>query len=85
MHGPDGMDFDEHNNLIVAHHNFEHLEVFRPKGGSPFLRVKCPFIKPSNVHFKPGANTVYITEHTNNALWMFEWRHKGKKQYCDFD
>lgn len=81
--GPDGMDFDDQGNLIVANHGGSHLEVFSPDGGDPFIRIKCPFSEPSNVHFEPGCNMVYVTEHTYNGLWKFEWKHKGKKQYCE--
>ncbi|XP_045157720.1 diisopropyl-fluorophosphatase-like [Mercenaria mercenaria] len=81
--GPDGMDFDEHNNLIVANWGGGHLEVFCSTGGDPVTRIKCPFDKPSNVHFKPGSSTVFVTEHQFNGLWKFEWKHKGKKQYCE--
>ena len=81
--GPDGMDFDEENYLIVADHGGEHLEVFSPEGGDPVMRIKCPFKTPSNVHFKPGTSTVYVTEHDFHGLWKFEWKRKGKPQYCE--
>lgn len=81
--GPDGMDFDEHDNLIVANWGGGHLEVFSSAGGDPITRIKLPFCKPSNVHFKPGTNTVFVTEHQFHGLWKFDWKYKGKKQYCD--
>ncbi|XP_071143907.1 diisopropyl-fluorophosphatase-like [Mytilus edulis] len=81
--GPDGMDFDAAGNLIVAHWGSSHLEVFGPDGGSPHTRIKCPFSKPSNVHFQPGTSTVYVTEHEFHGLWKFQWEHSGKPQYCD--
>lgn len=77
------MDFDEEGNLIVTNHGGGHLEVFSPAGGDPVARIKCPFRQPSNVHFKPGTNIVYVTEHDFNGLWRFEWKHKGMKQYCE--
>ena len=77
------MDYDEENYLIVANHGGEHLEVFSPAGGDPVMRIKCPFQTPSNVHFKPGTSTVYVTEHDFHGLWKFEWKRKGKPQYCE--
>ena len=76
------MDFDEAGNLLVANWGSEHIEVFGPDG-SLKCRIKCPFDKPSNVHFKPGSGEVYVTEHTTHGLWRFQWRFKGAKQYCD--
>ncbi|CAC5377576.1 Diisopropyl-fluorophosphatase [Mytilus coruscus] len=81
--GPDGMDFDEAGNLIVAHIRSGYLEVFGPSGGRPHTRIKCPFLKPSNVHFLPGGSTVYVTEHEFNGLWKFQWLRKGQPQYCE--
>ncbi|XP_063421626.1 diisopropyl-fluorophosphatase-like [Mytilus trossulus] len=81
--GPDGMDFDEAGNLIVAHIRSGYLEVFGPEGGRPHTRIKCPFIKPSNLHFQPGTSTVYVTEHEFDGLWKFQWLRKGQPQYCE--
>ncbi|KAK6990866.1 diisopropyl-fluorophosphatase [Biomphalaria glabrata] len=81
--GPDGMDFDETGHLLVAHWGSGYIEVFPPTGGEPVQRIKCPFDKPSNLHFKNNSNEVYVTEHTNHGLWSFEWEHKGMAQYCD--
>lgn len=81
--GPDGMDFDEDNNLLVANWGGGHFEVFPPSGGDPIYRIKCPFVRPSNIHFLPGTSTAYVTEHDFHGLWKFEWKNKGKKQYCD--
>lgn len=61
--GPDGMDFDEDNNLLVAHWGSGFLEVFGSEGGSPHTRIKLPFAKVSNLHFKKGTKEVYVTEH----------------------
>lgn len=81
--GPDGMDFDEDNNLLVAHWGSGVLEVFGREGGSPHTRIKCPFSRTSNLHFRKGTNEVYVTEHDSHGLWMFEWKRAGKLQYCD--
>lgn len=77
------MDFDEEGNLLVANWGSSHIEVFGPNGGDPIYRIKCPFDRPSNLHFKPNTNQVYVTEHDKHAVWMFEWRHRGRKQYCE--
>uniref|UniRef100_A0A0B6ZM12 SMP-30/Gluconolactonase/LRE-like region domain-containing protein n=1 Tax=Arion vulgaris TaxID=1028688 RepID=A0A0B6ZM12_9EUPU len=81
--GPDGMDFDENGNLLVAHWGSGFIEVFGSEGGEPIQRIKCPFDKPSNLHFEPGTSNVYITEHTNHALWKFLWESQGKPQFCE--
>lgn len=77
------MDFDEEDNLLVSHWGSGHIEVFGPNGGEPHTRIKCPFDKVSNVHFQPGTNTVFVTEHSYHGLWKFSWERKGKPQYCD--
>ena len=80
--GPDGMDFDEDGFLLVANWGSGHVEVFPPTGGVPSTRIRCPFDRVSNVHFRPNSNEVFVTEHDNHALWSFEWRTKGRKEYC---
>ena len=77
------MDFDSEGNLLVANWGGSYIEVFTANGGSPTLRIKCPFDKPSNVHFRPDSKQVYVTEHDSDSLWTFEWKYKGKKQYCE--
>ncbi|GAB1603366.1 diisopropyl-fluorophosphatase-like [Argonauta hians] len=81
--GADGMDFDEENNLLVANWGSGHIEVFSPEGGQPIHRIKCPFMKPSNLHFEPHSKTIYITEHENHAVWKFNWKRNGKMQFCE--
>uniref|UniRef100_UPI0021C4C9AF Diisopropyl-fluorophosphatase n=1 Tax=synthetic construct TaxID=32630 RepID=UPI0021C4C9AF len=81
--GAAGMDFDEDNNLLVANWGSSHIEVFGPDGGQPKMRIRCPFEKPSALHFKPQTKTIFVTEHENNAVWKFEWQRNGKKQYCE--
>ena len=81
--GADGMDFDENDNLLVAHIRSGFIDVYGPNGGEPHTRIKCPFSKPSNLHFKNNSTSVFVTEHENHALWRFEWIRKGKSQYCD--
>jgi len=80
--GPDGMDFDEVGNLLVTNHGGGAIEVFGPDGRW-LESIETPFDKPSNVHFGGDDDRwVYVTEHTNDALWKFHWRHKGQAQYC---
>ena len=81
--GADGMDFDDKGNLLVAHWGSGHIEVFSPDGGSPVKRVPCPFQKPSNIHFEPKSQTVYVTEHEFHGLWKFEWETCGMPQFCE--
>ncbi len=80
--GPDGMDFDEAGYLLVAHWGGSAIEVYDPQGRW-VDGVVTPFAAPSNVHFGgPDGQWVYVTEHTNNALWKFHWVRKGQPQYC---
>ncbi|CAH1789004.1 unnamed protein product, partial [Owenia fusiformis] len=80
---PDGMDFDEDGDLIVANYNTGHLYVFGPKGGAPIREIKCPFVYATNVHFRPNSKELYITEGESNSLWKIQWKSKGMKQYCE--
>ncbi|KAH3731203.1 diisopropyl-fluorophosphatase-like [Dreissena polymorpha] len=81
--GPDGMDFDADDNLLVANWGSGHIEVFQSTGGDPIVRIKCPFSRLSNLQFLPGTSTVFVTEHSSHALWKFDWKRVGKKQFCE--
>lgn len=80
--GPDGMDFDEAGNLLVAYWGGSAIAMFDPQGRW-VENVETPFAAPSNVHFGgEDGRWVYVTEHTHNALWKFHWVRKGQPQYC---
>lgn len=80
--GPDGVDFDEAGNLLATNIGASAIEVFAPDG-SWLQSIETPFARPSNVHFGgPDGRWVYVTEHTNNALWKFHWVRRGQPQYC---
>jgi gluconolactonase len=81
--GPDGMDFDAEGRLLVANWGGGHIEVFGPEGGNPIERIKCPFDKPSNLHFRPNSTEVFVTEHDSDSLWKFNWKCQGAKQFCE--
>ena len=83
--GPDGMDFDEHNNLLVTYQTSGSIEVFPPGGGEPTESIRCPFARPSNLHFRPRSRQVYVTEHNFHGLWRFQWDFCGKLQMCDLE
>ncbi len=79
--GPDGIDFDAEGHLIATNWGAGHLEVYSPDGNL-FRRVSLPFDKPSNIHFEgPRSRNLLITEHTNHALWRYEWPCAGQRQY----
>jgi gluconolactonase len=79
--GPDGIDFDAEGRLVATNLGAGHLEVFSPDGNLE-SRFPLPFLQPSNVHFGgPGSRTLYITEHTNNALWKTQWPCAGQQQF----
>lgn len=75
--GPDGMDFDESGNLLVAHWGSGTLDYYAPDG-SLIHQFKTPFEKPSNVHFG-GADgkTLLVTEHTHHGVWKTTWHCRG--------
>ncbi|CAN5390642.1 SMP-30/gluconolactonase/LRE family protein [soil metagenome] len=79
--GPDGIDFDERGRLVATNWGGGHLEIFAPDGRLEG-RLALPFDQPSNLHFG-GANsrTLYLTEHTNNALWRTKWECAGQRQF----
>ncbi len=76
------MDFDCEGNLLVANWGSGHIEVFGPEGAGVKERIKCPFDKVSNLHFKPNSTEVYVTEHDTHGLWKFNWKHCGRKEFC---
>ena len=75
--GPDGMDYDVQGHLLVTNYGGSVIEVFDAFGGRSEV-IELPFAKPSNVHFG-GADgqDLYITEHTNNAIWRTRWHCPG--------
>lgn len=77
--GPDGIDFDEAGNLLSTNWGGGVIEVFDAKGAL-VEKIQLPFAKPSNLHLG-GADgrDLWITEHTNNAVWKTRWRHAGRK------
>ena len=80
--GPDGMDFDEVGNLLVADYGGSAIRIF-DSGGQPLESVETPFEKATNVHFGgDDGQWVYVTENSNDALWKFHWCHRGQPQYC---
>ncbi|MFV0416301.1 MAG: SMP-30/gluconolactonase/LRE family protein, partial [Chthoniobacterales bacterium] len=79
--GGDGMDFDGDGHLIATNYGEGELDIFSPDG-SLLRRIKLPFAKPSNVHFMgPDSTQLLVTEHENNALWIFDYGEKGQRQY----
>lgn len=61
------------------------FQVFGPAGGVPHTRIKMPFLRVSNLHFRPGSEEVYVTEHDTHGLWKFTWKYKGAKQYSELE
>ena len=75
--GPDGIDFDVAGNLLATNFGGGAIDVFDP-AGRLIERVLTPFAKPSNLHFggRDGCD-LYVTEHTNDAVWRTRWRRPG--------
>lgn len=81
--GPDGIDFDEAGNLLATNIGGSAIEVYAPDA-TWLESIETPFARPSNVHFGgEDGRWVYVTEHTNHALWRFHWRRRGQRQYCE--
>jgi gluconolactonase len=75
--GPDGIDFDVEGSLLATNWGGGTIEVF-DRAGERTDVIPLPFAQPSNLHFG-GADgrDLYVTEHTNNAVWKTRWRHAG--------
>lgn len=79
--GPDGMDFDEAGNLLVAHYRGSAVEVFDCQGAW-LGKIEVPAEEVTNVHFRgPGSNTLLITEMSDGGLWECEYSIAGQVQY----
>lgn len=77
MGGPDGLDFDIEGNLLAANWGGGSIDVFCPEG-TLRERIATPFSSPSNIHFGgEDGHDLYITEHTNHAVWKTRWQHAG--------
>ncbi|MCC6679450.1 MAG: SMP-30/gluconolactonase/LRE family protein [Phycisphaeraceae bacterium] len=75
--GPDGIDFDLDGNLLATNWGGSCIEVFNANGRLD-TRIDLPFAKPSNIHFGgTDGKDLYITEHSNHALWRTRWRVQG--------
>jgi gluconolactonase len=83
--GPDGIDFDAEGNLLATNWGGGAIEVFNRDGAS-LDRIYTPFAKPSNLHFDSAANRqLYVTEHTNDAVWKATWRCGGLERWPSTD
>ncbi len=79
--GGDGMDFDVDGNLVATNYSEGTLEIY--DADARFLRsITLPFKRCSNVHFlNDGSGRLLVTEHENNALWIFDYGREGQLQY----
>jgi gluconolactonase len=77
--GPDGIDFDAAGNLLSTNWGGSAIEVF-DSTGKLTEKIQLPFDKPSNLHLGgPDGRDLWITEHTNYAVWKTRWRHAGRQ------
>jgi gluconolactonase len=75
--GPDGIDLDIEGNLLAANWGGSMLEAFG-RDGKLLEQIHTPFAQPSNLHFGgDDGRTLWVTEHTNNAVWKTTWRNAG--------
>jgi gluconolactonase len=79
--GGDGMDFDAKGNLIATAYSRGTLEVY-DGSGSHLKTIPLPFERCSNVHFfNNSSGHLLITEHENNALWIYDYGTPGQTQF----
>lgn len=78
--GADGMDFDSAGNLLVANWGEKSIDVFDPTGA--LLERMTVSGHASNLHFGgPDRRTLFITEHSTNALWRTSWKTPGQREW----
>ena len=76
---PDGIDFDIHGNLFVAHYGGKAIYIFSPEG-KLLQNVETPGAKPTNLEFGDSDfKTLYLTEVENNSLYTIRTKFPGKK------
>lgn len=76
--GADGMAFDEHGDLYVAHYNGGCIDVFGQNGGL-VDQIEVPGQCPTNVAFGgPGNRTLVITEVETQSLYWVEMAMAGQ-------
>jgi len=79
--GGDGMDFDEQGHLVATNYSRGTLEIYDPQG-QHMRTIALPFKKCSNVHFFPPPDTrLLVTEHENDALWLWDYGVPGSPQF----
>ena len=76
---PDGIDFDIHGNLYVAHFGGKAIYIFSPDG-KPLQKIETPGSKPTNLEFgDEDFKTIYLTEVETNSLYKIRTKYPGKK------
>ncbi len=82
---PDGMDYDAEGHLLVTSNGGGVIEVFDAFGERSEV-IKTPFDGPSNLQFGgEDKQDLYITEHTNNAIWKTRWHRPGLVRFPKVD
>ena len=79
--GGDGMDFDAAGNLVATAYSRGTLEIY-DGSGSHLRTISLPFKRCSNVHFfNDNSGRLLITEHENNAVWIYDYGTPGQPQF----
>jgi gluconolactonase len=78
--GPDGMDFDEHGTLCVAHWNAGVVEVV-DADGHHVDRLPTGGERPSNVAFRDRS--LYVTEGATGRVIRFDLGVRGQPLYAE--
>lgn len=79
--GGDGMDFAANGDLIATAYSRGTLEIY-DRHGIQQRSIPLPFKNVSNVHFfNDASGRLLITEHTNHALWIYDYGSPGQTQF----
>ncbi len=77
---PDGLEFDNDGNLLVAHFGTGTLFIVSPEG-KILQRIKTPGKKPSNLEFGgTDLKTLFLTEDETNSIYKLKINTKNCKK-----
>lgn len=83
--GPDGMAFDEAEDLYVAHHGEGRIDVFNPEGRQ-VDEIPVPGMQPTNVAFGGhDRKTLIVTEVSTGSLYWADMKIAGQRLFGDMD
>lgn len=79
--GGDGLDFAANGDLVATAYSRGSLEIYNCHGTHQ-RSISLPFKMVSNVHFfNDTSGRLLITEHTNHAIWIYDYGSTGQPQF----